>query len=103
MASVVNAALDTVAPEHLGRGLACKTLLAVTGPVSVHDRIWTTDRAGAARRWSELHPEHEAGLARLPAWSQGHTTPDRRAVQHALEDIVQHVVATFTDVIGLWT
>jgi hypothetical protein len=43
-------------PSRVGNRLARKTLLAVASLVSVHDGIWTTDRAGAARRWAAIDP-----------------------------------------------
>jgi hypothetical protein len=49
--------------------VARKTLLAVAGIVSVHDRTWTTDRELAARRWAAVDPARAAGLTTLLDWS----------------------------------
>ena len=42
-------------PATLARRVARKTLLAVAGLVSVHDRTWTTDRTTAAHRWAQVN------------------------------------------------
>lgn len=89
-------------PRVLGRRVARKTLLAVAGLVSVHDRTWTTDRAGAARRWSHVRPGLAPGLSRLLRWSDGHGAPDASAVRAALDDVVHPVLADFADLVGLW-
>ncbi|MEO1056022.1 MAG: hypothetical protein AAFY28_03830 [Actinomycetota bacterium] len=60
-------AADTSDPAALGRRIARKTLLAVAGLVSGHDDTGTTDRAPAARRWSEVHPTLQVGLEELVA------------------------------------
>ena len=87
----------------LGRGLARKSLLAVSGLVSIHDRTWTTDREAAARRWGQLHPALAPSLATLVSWSDGRTVPDSLALREALDGIVNDVVTSFTDLIGTWT
>lgn len=89
-------------PARVGRRLARKSLLAVAGLVSVRDATWTTDRTAAAVRWAELEPELAADLRTLDAWANGSETPDRLAVQTALEGIVAEIVASFTASIGLW-
>jgi len=67
-----------VAAGPLGVRVARKTLLAVAGLVSVHDRTWTTGRSRAVWRWSELDP--------------------------ALADdgIIVAIVERFDSLIGLW-
>ena len=50
-------------------GVARKTLLALTGLVSVHDGIWTTDRESGVRRWSEIEPDRADELDMLRTWS----------------------------------
>jgi len=46
---------------EVARTIARKTLLAVAGLVSVHDRTWTTDRATAAARWRNSSTALAAG------------------------------------------
>lgn len=46
-----------MATDQLGVRIARKTLLAVAGLVSIHDRTWTTGRSRAVQRWSELKPD----------------------------------------------
>ena len=89
-------------PVALGRRIARKTLLAVAGLVSVHDRTWTTDRARAARRWSEVHPTLQAELQELVAWADGTEDADDAAVERSLDVVVAPVVAQFAADIGLW-
>jgi hypothetical protein len=89
------------APE-LGRTLARKTLLAVSGLVSIHDQIWTTDRASAAHRWGQLRPEHASSLAGLLSWSEGQTVPGSLDLRESLDDVVPHVVTAFASMIGTW-
>jgi hypothetical protein len=101
-------ALDSgaVPGGQLGTQAARKTLLAVAGLVSVHDRTWTTDRARAARRWGELEPGLAAPLALLASWA----SPERRPlplpgqVRHALADggIIAAAARRFATLIGLW-
>ena len=92
--------------ELHGRLVARKTLLAVAGLVSVHDSTWTTDRARAADRWGEVHPDLADRLSELldwavraPAASSG-ATHDR--VNRHLDTTVQQIVQQFDDAIGLW-
>ena len=98
-------ASGTVAADLIGVRVARKTLLAVAGLVSVHDRTWTTDRARAVQRWSELEPDLAAHLGRLHSWAQGERYPDREHVGLALADdgIVSAIVERFGRLIGLWT
>jgi hypothetical protein len=88
----------------LGRGVARKTLLAVTGLVSVHDTTWTTDREGAAARWSVIDPPLAAPLASLVAWSEGPLQPTTAELQAALapSGVVDQVTQAFESSIGLW-
>lgn len=95
-------AVGVQAPERLGRALARKTLLAVSGLVSIHDEVWTTDRATAARRWSVVRPQDAAALTTLLSWSDSKTPADLPGIQQALDGVVNHVVTAFADLIGLW-
>ncbi|MGH9185102.1 MAG: hypothetical protein ACRD0U_04695 [Acidimicrobiales bacterium] len=88
--------------EMLGRRVARKTLLAVAGLVSIHDQTWTTDRAYAARRWSQVEPHRAEHLARLLAWSERRSQPSRPQVVDMLDDTVDPIVAVFAELIGLW-
>jgi uncharacterized protein len=94
----------TAAADLLGVRAARKTLLAVTGLVSVHDRTWTTNRSRAARRWSELEPCLAAPLGRLLSWATAERRPSREEVRLALADdgIVAAIVERFGSLIGLW-
>jgi uncharacterized protein len=95
----------TVAADLVGVRAARKTLLAVAGLVSVHDRTWTTDRARAAQRWSDLEPGLAAPLGRLHSWATAERHPDREEVGRALADdgIVCAILERFARLIGLWT
>ena len=88
----------------LGRRVARKTLLAVSGLVSVHDTTWTTDRVSAAHRWSQLHPEFAPASASLVQWSEGATTASKDQLHQTLatDGIVEQVVEDFRSSIGLW-
>ncbi len=68
----------TVAADLLGVRVARKTLLAVAGLVSVHDHTWTTDRARAGQRWSDLEPGLAAQLGRLHSWATAERHPTAR-------------------------
>ena len=94
----------TQAADLLGVRAARKTLLAVAGLVSVHDHTWTTDRARAVRRWSELEPSLAARLARLLSWAKPERRPSREDVQRAVADdgIVCAIIDRFDSLIGLW-
>lgn len=90
-------------PASLARRMARKTLFAVAGLVSIHDSVWTTDRAAAARRWGTVKPDLAAALDRLLAWGNGESAaPSALAIQSALDGVVATVVADFRDRIGLW-
>jgi hypothetical protein len=88
----------------LGVRAARKTLLAVAGLVSVHDRTWTTDRARATRRWGEIEPGLAAPLGVLLSWATAERRPAPEEVRLALEGdaIVAAVVDRFASLIGLW-
>jgi len=86
----------------LGRRLARKTLLAVAGLVSVHETCWTTDRATAARRWSNIDPRNAEALATLLAWADEEAVPTSGAVRDAIDGIVSIIVDSFASTIGLW-
>jgi uncharacterized protein len=93
-----------VAADVLGVRAARKTLLAVAGLVSIHDRTWTTDRARAARRWGELEPGLATDLGRLQVWAGAEHRPSREEVQRALAEngVVSAIVGQFGALIGLW-
>lgn len=88
--------------RDLGRVVARKSLLAVAGLVSIHDHTWTTDRIGAARRWSRIDPSLEDGLATLVGWLEGGVAPTHENVEDILDGPVAEIVATFERTIGLW-
>jgi uncharacterized protein len=94
-----------VAADLLGVLAARKTLLAVGGLVSVRDHTWTTGRARAARRWSELEPGLAAQLGQLHSWAQRERLPSLEEVEHAFasDGIVSAIVQRFASLIGLWT
>ncbi|MFS0699904.1 hypothetical protein AB6N24_08025 [Cellulomonas sp. 179-A 4D5 NHS] len=94
----------TEGTDRLGVRVARKTLLAVAGMVSVHDHTWTTDRARAARRWSEIEPELAGRLTSLHRWAHGDQSPPHEEVRRALgaEGIIPAVVERFSRLIGLW-
>jgi hypothetical protein len=94
--------LATADPGELGRRVSRKTLLAVTGLVSVHDGTWTTDREGAARRWQEVHPELAEGLDDLLAWSDGRDAATSGELESRLSTTVQAIVDQFVTSVGLW-
>ena len=83
-----------VTPQRLAR----KTLLAVAGLVSVHDRTWTTDRTGAARRWAQLRPELADDLETLVTWIES----DQPRTGPMMDGLVAAVVEEFAETIGLW-
>ncbi len=95
----------TVPADALGIRVARKTLLAVAGLVSVHDRTWTTDRRRAAWRWSEIDPGLSVPLSRLLSWAAGERRPAPGEVENALADdgIVSMIVTRFDRLIGLWS
>lgn len=91
-------------PAELGVRVARKTLLAVAGLVSVHDHMWTTDRARAVRRWSEIEPGLAPPLGRLHSWTGGSHRPSRAQVEEAVAEggVVDAIVERFASLIGLW-
>jgi uncharacterized protein len=95
----------TAAADELGVRVARKTLLAVAGLVSVHDRTWTTDRLRAVRRWNECEPGLGVQLTRLLSWATGVRRPAPEEVASALADdgIVSMIAERFARLIGLWT
>lgn len=95
----------TVAADVLRVRVARKTLLAVAGLVSVHDHTWTTDRARAVQRWSELEPGLAIQLGQLHSWAKAERHPNREEVGRALADdgIASAIVERFGRLIGLWT
>ncbi len=93
---------DGADPGLLGRRVARKTLLAVAGLVSVHDRTWTTDRTRAANRWGEISPDLAEELRLLLEWANGSEVPDGMAVLSALDGVVPLIAASFSRLIGLW-
>lgn len=94
--------LNSADPAQLARRVARKTLLAVTGLVSVHDTTWTTDRHTAARRWKHLHPELALGLDDLVTWSIGHNAATHSQLTNRLNTTVDTIVQQFASSIGLW-
>jgi hypothetical protein len=98
-------ALDRGAdPSTIAYRLARKTLLAVASLVSVHDEIWTTDRARAAARWGEIDPPTASDMAKLLDWTgQRSLLHTRQCVQHMLDGTVTGVVEAFRTMIGLWS
>jgi uncharacterized protein len=94
-----------VAAGPLSVRVARKTLLAVAGLVSVHDRTWTTDRSRAVRRWSELEPALAAELSWLYSLVSGERRPSRDEAKRALADdgVTVAIVERFDSLIGLWT
>jgi uncharacterized protein len=94
----------TAPEDRLGARVARKTLLAVAGLVSVHDRTWTTDRARAARRWGEIEPGLAAPLGMLLSWATAERSPAPGEVRLALagDAIIAAVVDRFASLIGLW-
>jgi len=96
-------ALDRRDPRAtLGRQAARKTLLAVAGLVSIQDNGWTTDRATAAQRWSQIEPSTAEELAMLLRWADTDETPTAAAIRNAVDGIVAATTASFATFIGLW-
>jgi hypothetical protein len=93
------------AVRALARRVARKTLLAVSGLVSVRDRTWTTDRVGAAERWGRLHPPLAAGLTELVAWAESARPVRRDEVRRSLQPggTVHQLVTAFDVEIGMWS
>ncbi|MFE4002752.1 hypothetical protein ACFX43_28645 [Nocardioides sp. YIM B13467] len=97
------AVLDRDDPSDLSRRIARKSLLAVAGLVSVHDRTWTTDRFAAAARWSEIEPAWAPELARLQTLcdSGGAFTEETEALL-AAGGVIESIATRFAAEIGLW-
>ena len=94
-----------VATQALARRVARKTLLAVAGLVSLLDWTWTTNRVGAAARYSRLCPSLAPGLEELVAWS-GSAQAARRDELHrslGLGGSVGQIVTAFSQEIGTWS
>lgn len=93
-----------VSSPVLGRRIARKTLLAVAGLVSIHDRTWTTDRESSAQRWSDLRPHMNSALEEMVAWSNGTREASPRDLRTSIQTdgIVASVVNDFEASIGLW-
>ncbi len=89
-------------PSTVGRTAARKSLLAVAGLVSVHDRAWTTDRVASAERWSTIDPPIAVGLATLLDWIDRDDGLKTEQVGAALDGPVAAIVDTFDRTIGLW-
>ncbi len=98
--------LATVTPADLATRVARKTLLAVAGLVSVHDRTWTTDRTAAAERWSRVEPGLTDDLTTLIAWAEHPSAAAAEAtvgeVREMLSTGVAAIVDRFAADIGLW-
>ena len=78
------------------------SLLAVAGLASVHDHTWTADRETSAARWSEIVPEHRAGLAQLMSWTLIPPDPPVDTVRDVLDGTVEAIVSAFSGLIGVW-
>jgi uncharacterized protein len=94
---------EGAAPSLVGNRLARKTLLAVASLVSVHDATWTTDRAGAARRWAAIDPASAPDMPVLVDWAEGPASTSLPDVQRVLDDTVARVTQAFKETIGLWS
>ncbi|GAB3245487.1 nucleotidyltransferase domain-containing protein [Kineosporia babensis] len=95
-------ALQAGETQGLARRIARKTLLALSGLVSVHDEIWTTDRRTAAARWSKVRPELAAGLEELSLWSEQPIDCSGLEIQTMMDDVVSPIVRDFRSAVGLW-
>jgi predicted nucleotidyltransferase len=90
---------------RVARSSARKTLLAVAGLVSVHDRTWTTDRRTAADRYAGIEPSLADGLGRLLRWSEDPSAVqdvDPERVREELGGTVAEVAAIFRRTVGSW-
>ncbi len=88
--------------DGLARRIGRKSLFAVASMVSVHDAIWTTDRAAASARWGQLHPELAADLELLLAWGDETASPSRAEVDRMLHTRIPTLVDQFVALIGAW-
>ena len=94
---------DGADPAALARRIARKTLLAVTGLVSIHDGTWTTARVAAAKRYGVIQPRWADALGTLIAWGGGGALrPAHADVEYMLDSAVEAVVDEFESRIGLW-
>ncbi|WP_142056985.1 nucleotidyltransferase domain-containing protein [Pseudonocardia kunmingensis] len=90
-------------PAALARRVGRKSLLALASLVSVRDATWTTDRARAARRWSQVRPAMSGDLEVLLRWTDGADLPaDPGRVQRMVEGAVARIVEDFATTVGLW-
>jgi hypothetical protein len=87
---------------QLARRMARKSLVAVAGLVSVHDKTWTTDRARAASRWAEVEPELAGDLSELVSWIDGQVVPTHAELARVLDGPIADLVTAFKCHIGLW-
>lgn len=98
-----SALADVSEPALLARRIARKTLFAVAGLVSLHDRTWTTDRIAAAHRFGVIDPRLAPSLDTLVQWGNDNAAqPSRADIHRMLEGAVAEVVDAFGDQIGLW-
>lgn len=72
--------------------------------ISIRNRTWTTDRAGATCAWTDLEPGRSDEVAKLLAWAEGADVPAPDELADALgpDGIVAAVGDRFADEIGLW-
>ena len=97
------AALGRDDPSDLSRRIARKSLLALAGLVSVHDRTWTTDRFAAVARWSEIEPARASELTRLRTLcDSGGASADETEALLAAGGVIESIAARFAAEIGLW-
>ncbi|MFI5624879.1 hypothetical protein ACIA03_15560 [Nocardioides sp. NPDC051685] len=88
---------------ELSRRIARKSLLAVAGLVSVHDATWTTDRAAAAARWSEIEPSLAPDLGRLETLCDSRGAAEAETARLLEEHgVIEQITARFAADIGLW-
>ena len=78
-------------------------LLALAGLVSIHNDTWTTDRARAVERWSEIEPARADRLMSLLGWVDDRPDVDAATVAATLDDTIEPIVQRFNDEIGPWT
>ena len=93
---------DHADPGVLARRIGRKTLFALAGLVSVRDAIWTTDRAFAASRWAQVHPDLAHDLEVLLEWSEQTVAPDGDEIAALLDGAVPTIATIFATEIGLW-
>jgi hypothetical protein len=90
-------------PAALARRVGRKSLLALASLVSVHDATWTTDRAAAVRRWSEVRPQMSGDLEVLRRWTDGDDLPaESGPVRRMVEGTVTRIARAFAATVGLW-